>query len=542
MLGTYEERTHALRELYPVWTDETVWTRFAASADRFSGEPFLLFEDTRIPYRDVRLAAERMAACLWALGVRPGSKVALMMRNRPETVELIFALARISAVRVPVHICAGNSEVCQILQKADCMLLICEFPVSLPRDEMPLLKTVVCMEPGGAAEMLPWDRFLSMETSVETLPAPERDPRAMTGVLFTSGSTSAPKGVMVTHDMVLRSAFGTVRRRHMEIGRRIFMPIPLYHTMAYVEVLLTTMLVGGATIMMQGKFQAAHALELMQLHRANDIVCVPDIMINLLRCGKPRKEDFPALHALYWAGSCAPSLWKEAADGFGVDDITTAYGMTECGSTTAMRTPLDPLRDGNHGTVKPGVNWDGGAQIDVKICDTESGVEVPPGTSGELWCRGATVTPGYYKDPEATRRAMEQGWFRTGDICVMTADGRLTFLGRCDDMYKINGENVSPQFVDSVLSRCPLIRAAETVGISHPKYGQIGVTFIDTYAPYAAVEEQIRLYCAQNLAGYQIPKYFLPSDHTTWPRTKTSKVQKARLREIAAARLAEDEF
>lgn len=546
MLGTYEERMRDLRALYPVWTEETIWTRFEKNAERFADQPFIQFKDTIRTYRQVKEAADQLAASLLFSGVRSGDHVALLMYNCPAAIELIFALAKIGAVRVPVHAAAGWEEVIEIMAHAECVLLITQKPMA-PQllDRIPSIRGVVllCGQEEDPRYMC-WETFLAIGRGQHVFAAPQI-PDGLANILYTSGSTSAPKGVMVTHDMVLRCAFGTVRRRGMEIGRRIFVPAPLFHTMAYVEGLLAAMLVGGSVIMMREKFHPQCALQLMKQFEANDIVCVTVIMMDLLTKGNPKPEDFPALHAAYWASNCPQWVWGAVREAFGIQDVTTGYGMTECGSTTSMLSPLDaPDRVAYcHGRVKPGVEWDSDApQILIKICDPETGTPVPPGMSGELRCFGKTVTKGYYHDPETTKRAFdEDGWFRTQDICKMDEAGYLTFEGRLSDVYKINGENVSPQFVDGIISKCPAVRAVETVGVPHPKHGEVGVAFLDTYRPFEQVRNEIEQFCKKNLAAYQVPKVLIPSDSGTWPRTPVSgKVQKSKLRQLALQYLEQE--
>ncbi len=546
MLGTYEERMRDLRALYPFWTAETIWTRFEKNAERFAEQPFILFEDTVQTYHQVKEAADQLAASLLLSGVRSGDHVALLMYNCPAAVELIFALAKIGAVRVPIHAAAGIEEAMEIMEHAACVLLITQKPMPPELlDRLPSIRGVVLL--CGQEEnprYMDWEAFFALGEGRQVFAAPQT-PEDLANILFTSGSTSSPKGVMVTHDMVLRCAFGTVRRRGMEIGRRIFVPTPLFHTMAYVEGLMAAMLVGGSVIMMREKFNSQCGLRLMKQFEANDIICVTVIMMDLLSKGDPRPEDFPALHAAYWASICPQWLWGAVREAFGIQDVTTGYGMTECGSTTSMISPLDdPSRVAVcHGRVKPGVEWDSDTpQLLIKICDPETGHPVLPGSSGELRCYGKTVTKGYYRDPQATKQAFdEEGWFKTQDICRMDEAGYLTFEGRLSDVYKINGENVSPQFIDSVISKCPAVRAVETVGVPDPKHGEIGVAFLDTYRPFEQVRGEIQQFCQQNLAAYQVPKVLIPSDSGTWPRTPVSgKVQKSKLRQLAQQHLQQD--
>ena len=152
------------------------------------------------------------------------------------------------------------------------------------------------------------------------------------------------------------------------------------------------------------------------------------------------------------------------------------------------------------------------------------------------------MTRGYYRDGEATALAVDQeGWLKTGDVGYFDEKGYLKFLGRCNDMYKINGENVSPQYLDKIISKCEHVVTVETVGVPDEKLGYIGAAFVDADNPDQETKESIVDYCKANLAPYQVPRYFFFTDSCTWPHTTTGKVQKFKLREIARKRMEEED-
>ena len=496
--------------------------------------------------------------------------MAVQLRNCPEFVFLTFALAKIGAVKVPINVQISRAELIHMLRQAEVSCLIScqpidrelmekirqrETPEDTPgRSSVPGIRWLILMNRNPLYEeegVIYWRELLGRgrrvrDDEAERYAAGYQDPQGMSDIIFTSGSTSQAKGVMVHHDMLLRSALGTCYSRRMEKGRRIFVPIPLFHMFAYVEGLLAALLVGGVVILPQSHYSARLALMMMQYCRANDIICVSSIMADLLNKGSFEPKDFPDLHAGYWASSCADWVWRTAREKLGIQDITTGYGMTECGSTTSLTRPEDGayVAEECHGRPKyAGSAGDprlGGRLLEIRICDPETGREVPYGGQGELYCRGLTVTKGYYNDPEANAGAFDgNGWFHTGDLARFEPGGNLVFLGRNSDMYKINGENVSPQYVDHVLGQCPGVLAAETVGIRHPKYGAVGIAFLDCGNENLS-EMCVRLhgYCERYLARYQIPGYFVFGSSESWPKTRTGKVAKKKLGELAAELLA----
>lgn len=540
-------------KLYPHWEPHTVWTRFTCSARRFPQRQLFVFEEGDCTYAQAHALARQAARALLALGIRPGDHVALMLHNCPAFLILTFALAAVGAVKIPVNANVGLEELDYVLHHTGARLLFSEkqFPGALFHDLEGFWGTVLAncraLGPLSPGEQT-WEGFLQGGASVpegelDRVSQSCQDPYGLVDIMFTSGSTSHPKGVMLTHDMLLRSSYATCRCRNIEEGRRIFVPIPLFHLMAYNEALLPALYMGGTLILTNQRYDVAHCLEMMRLHRANDIVCVSSIMVDLLTKGSPRPEDFPHLRHAYWAAACPEWVWQAGRESFGLEDVCTGYGMTECGSTTTMLTVSDPpeLARTCHGRLKnagaAGCPEFGGNLLELKICGPDGRV-LPPGERGEICCRGLTVTKGYYNNPEANARAFTQdGWFHTGDLGVLDQAGYLTFCGRDSDMYKVNGENVSPQFVDQVIGASPLVTAVEVVGIRDPKCGEVGVAFIDAPDASQQAQEAIRQYCETHLAKFQVPKYFIFSSSDQWPRTGSGKVKKAKLREIAAARL-----
>lgn len=544
MIGTTSERLEALDKLYPVWENHTLWTRFSKNAERYAEQTCLIFENEYYTYRQVKEHAAYFARCLYGLGIRSGDHVAVFLYNSPEYVYMMFALAKLGAIKIPINMKLSDEEKTYILKQSDASLAI---GVRLPSDEM--MRTLPGIRIISVSDS--WEQFLKCgeaipEELISQVEIENRNPYGISDIMYTSGSTSFPKGVVLTHDMLLRSSYATCRTRLMEEGRRLFIPIPFYHIFAYNEGILPMIYIGGTIIISASRFNPADSLRLMKEHHANDIICVSLVMLEILREGKPVPEDYPDLHAAYWASSCPEWVWDEGRRALGVEDVTTGYGMTECGSTSTILSPLAPkeyVKQYAGGLKKGGVagcKEYGGNLIQLKICDLNTGRELPAGQQGEIVCRGRTVTPGYYKNAEANLKSFtDDGWFRTGDLGCISPEGLLTFTGRKNDLYKINGENVSPQFLDMVISRCPDVEQVEVVGIRHEKYGEVGAAFIDPGKITEEKKNRIEDYCRKKLAQFQVPRYFIYESHKNWPRTASGKVQKSKLKERAEKMLSQ---
>lgn len=382
---------------------------------------------------------------------------------------------------------------------------------------------------------------------MERLGREAQDPDSLSDIMFTSGSTSKPKGVMLTHDMLLRSSFGSVRSRCHESGRRSLGPIPLYHAYLYVEGLLALQYMGGTLIMSRLHFNPKHILNMLEEFEANDMFAMGSIMQRLLATGLVKPERFPKLHTLQFATSAPDWLWEAVRQAFGVPDVNTGMGMTELSSCGVLSRP-----DTSHEYVKlydglpknSGCAGDpdiGGFTIEYKIVNPETGEEMPRGKEGEIYYRGLQVTKGYYKNPEATAAAFtEDGWLKSGDLGDVTPDGYLTFRGRRGDMFKVNGENVSPIFLDIVIGQCELVEQVETVGVPDSRTGEAGVAFIDPKDYTEKTRDEILHYCQHNLSRFQIPKYYFFGDNAGWPRTATGKMSKKDLRKWALKLIEEN--
>ncbi|MBQ8054787.1 MAG: acyl--CoA ligase [Lachnospiraceae bacterium] len=539
MRGTAAERRRELDSIYPVWERHTTWGRFVINVARFRERVFITTDEGDFTYIEIASRAIQASETLALAGVVQGMHVGIHLCNNIDFVVMTYALSILGAVSVLLNPKAPSSHVAELSEQAGVKILLTKEEEIL---QSPLMgeKGIKVIDPRKIMENRSAGRERTeSQNSENRLVTIETDPDRTAVIIFTSGSTSRPKCVTLTHDALLRSSFGTCRTRCMEDGRRILLPIPLFHAMGYVEGLLPVVYVGGSVVITEKKFDPGRILEDLKKFQCNDLVCVSLVAMRLLEEQKKRRELLPDLHAAYWASSCPDHVWEEAAEAFGIDDITTAYGMTECGSTSVMMRPEDPLPllKRCHGVVKEagcaGIPEEDGRLLQTRIRDPETGEELSAGRAGVLYCKGPCVTKGYYNDAAATAKAIDaDGWFCTNDICVLDEKGYLTFLGRSDDVYKINGENVAPALIDSVIEEWPGVVETAVVGIPDDKYGFVGVAFVELTFPEQA-DAALRSYCADKLLHYQIPKYFIYVRGDQWIRTSNNKVIKAKMKKLA---------
>lgn len=568
---TLEERRGRILDRYPKWENWTIWEWFEKTEESCPQEIFYIDDAVSYSYRQVGQMAREAAKAMRVLGVRPGEPVAILMGNRVEFAAFTFGAASLGAVKVPINRQCGPGEIRYILERTQARLLVTDRPDLVSQlGELPakIMSWEELQEVGSGSEpeqaeadsgSEPRQAEVGSDSEPGLAKADSSSEPGLAGtgsvsaeslcdIIFTSGSTGNPKGVMLTHSGLLRAAFASCLNRGLEFGWRFYIPIPLYHVYGYVEGLLCAVIMGGSLVTLRDKFQPEAALRQMEAAGVNDILSVPFIMQKLLESPELDKTDLGRLKAIYCSASACPkNLWKEIREAFPHREVITGYGMTEvCGASLQT----DP-RDSWETTVDyvGKILWGGPAGVPewdnhlisyrVVLAD---GREAAAREFGELICKGPVVTKGYYRDSKATESAFtREGWFKTGDIGYFDENGYLRLLGRCNDIYKINGENVSPQFLDRVIQRCPEVEAVETVGVPDPKVGWIGVAFIDNGQRGKESQERIREWCRKNLASFQVPHRFFFESSSGWPRTTNGKIQKYKLRQIARERLEEED-
>lgn len=539
-----EQRRERFLAAFPVWDKKTIYERFLEAAGKWGESRFFGEEGQIWTYREEVLRAGWAAGAFWELGVRKGAAVALCMGNREEFIPITLGLAKIGAVKVPVNRGASLEETRYILEQTGAKILVLEEGAGGGHEReleaVPGVERVIRLDgEAGNGRELSWEAFLESGKNVRTETVSGGD--CLSDIIYTSGSTGPPKGVTLTHDMLLRSAWASCYNRGFEPGWSVYVPLPLFHVYGYVEGLLAAILCGGCILITRGKFDPGRAVAAMEAFGANDILSVPLIMMKILQYPELAAHPLTSLRAVYCSASVCPRwVWKEIREKLGVREVITGYGMTEVCGASIQTDPLDDdeILGGRVGKIlaggPAGMELSGRPLIRYRVIDGETGKNMPPGQYGELICRGPIVTKGYYRFPEATEKALDKdGWFHTGDIGYFDPNGYLRLLGRCNDIYKINGENVSPQFLDKVISKCRGVSAVETVGVPDERKGWVGAAFVDVGKAGAEAEKRVVAYCRENLAPYQVPCYFFFGDSGDWPRTSTGKVQKFKLRERA---------
>ena len=556
------DRQAALEKRFAPWPVRTLDQALDAAAHEFGDRRYIVTDERCWSYRELQAWSQRIAAGLVAAGVRPGDHVAVLMANHPEFVALKFGIARAGAVAVPVNFLNRRDELGYVLRQSNAVLLVTMarfrnldylgmldelapgWPTRGGGDTLPRLKCVVVLPTGDAPlreGALSFARFAADAPPWQPL-AEHPGPASNADIIYTSGTTGSPKGVMLTHDMMLRTAFGSCYGRAFEDGRRILFSLPMYHVYGYVEGMLSVLPVGGS-IVPQIRFDALETLRGIERHRATDVLLIPTMTLALIdELKKPgARFDLSSLHSVISSGGRAPAyIWQDIFVYLRPKELTTGYGMTEVTASSTVTRPddgIDRLLATNGRLRDAGPAGDpahGGKLVDYRVVDPETGRDVAAGEVGELVAKGPGVTRGYYDKPEATAEAFTaDGWLRSGDLGRIDAEGYLTLVGRRKESYRCGGEQVLPTEIEDLLVTHSAVLQAHVVPVPDARMGEVGVAWVVLRDGPAVETAELIEFCGQRLARFKVPRHVLTIRAEDIPATPSGRARKFLLVERA---------
>ena len=551
-IGTVNHRQAALARRFPAWQARTLDQMLDAAAAEFPTRPYLITDTQTWSYSDIKAWSERLAAGLLAAGVQPGDHVAMLMANHPEFVAVKFAIARVGAVAVPINFLNRRDELGYVLRQSDAVLLVTMdsfrgldylgfldelapgWAMQGGGTAFPRLKQVVVFPASGQAVRAGAQALGSLgDGAAPWQPVAHPGPASNSDIIYTSGTTGSPKGVMLSHDMMLRAAFGSAWGRAFEDGRRVLFSLPMYHVYGYVEGLLSVLFVGGA-IVPRLKFDAVDTLEAVARHGVTDLLLIPTMTLALIDELKARPYVLEPLHSVLSSGGRSPAyIWQDIVDHLRPLEITTGYGMTEVTASSTVTRPDDPMSrllntNGRLRDVGPaGTGGPDGKLVVYRVVNPDTGQDVALGDIGELLARGPGVTAGYYNKPEATAEAFTaDGWLRTGDLARMDAEGYLTLAGRRKESYRCGGEQVLPSDAEDLLATHPAVWQAHVVPVPDERMGEVGVACVVLRGQATVTPAELTAFCAQGLARFKVPRHILLMKAEDIPVTPSGRARK----------------
>jgi long-chain acyl-CoA synthetase len=462
-------------------------------------------------FRELHDRVGRIAASLRKRGFRVGDRLALLLPNDADYIELVHACAWLGVIAVPLNIRLAPAEIAHILADAEPKGLIRHSSVDTPAVQIEW-QAVIDEEP--------------LDTPSDDHPDAVYDPEAVLALIYTSGTTGRPKGVVLTHANVLEDLDHVNYWMPFKEGGVYLHAAPMFH-IADLPFLFGAPAFGACQVTIP-KFSAQQFCETVGRERVNHTVVVPTMLSLLTHYADLKDHDLTSLEVIGYGGSpIAPALINEVRQLLPHIKLVQVYGLSETGYLTG-------LQDHEHtkgrltscGRTCPG--------IDVRVVD-ETGREVETGQSGELVARGQNVTRGYWKNAEETKGAFRGGLFRTGDVGCQDADGYVYILDRVKDMIVTGGENVYSGEVEAVISGHPAVREAAVFGIPDPQWGEIVAACVVLEPGHPLSAEDLIAYCRRSLANYKIPRCIEFSDNEL-PKGGSGKILKRVLRERFWAR------
>lgn len=532
----------------------TVGALLAHLAQTMPQQEAVVFPPRRLTYAMLYTQATAVAAGLWQLGIRPGEPVALLMSNRPEWITVALGCALIGAPVVAISTWSRRMELEYVLDHsqavalvtldrflgADYQALLTEIvpevaqrpPGQLGAPRLPALRELIVLGQPALAAARGFDEVLALGRNLD--PAVVRaasarvQPTDVLYVLYTSGSTARPKGVTLTHAGCLENGFNIGERQHLTQADRLWLAVPLFWSFAAANALMALTTHGG-TIVLQERFDADEAVQLIAAEQCTVYYGMSHMAQAMLDTAAWRRAAPRSLRTGLTIGT--PEEVALTMHGLGVREICNVYGATETYGNATVTDAHEPeaLRLHSQGKPLPGMQ--------LRIVHPETHAVLPPGEVGEILVAGY-VTPGYYCDPENNAQAFDaEGYFRTGDLGMLDAEGRLHFRGRLKELIKSGGINISPLEIEAYLMTYPKVQYAAVVGFPDTMKGEVPVVALQLREGEMATAEEIRSFCRDHIASYKIPVHMVFLHPDEFPRTSTGKVQKPELREVIAARL-----
>jgi long-chain acyl-CoA synthetase len=476
------------------------------AARYFPERTALAANGTRSTFRELHARVGRIASALAKHGFKAGDRLAILLPNEPDYIQLVYACAWLGVTAVPLNTRLSVKEIDGILTDAQPRGLIRHSSLPVPTVQVSW-QLVLDQEP--------------LEVRSDSVPDPIYDPDAILALIYTSGTTGRPKGVEMRHSNILVNLYHTSFWLPFEEGAVHLHSAPIFHIADFPIMFATPAF--GATQVTIPKFNPQTFCETVQRERVTHTVLVPTMINMLTQFPELQKYDLSTLRHLGYGGSpMAPELVRRTRQVLPNVKLVQVYGLSEAGFLTG-------LLDHEHTEDKLTSCGRPCLGIDVRVVD-QSGKEVETGQTGELVARGANIMRSYWNQPEETKLAFRNGFFRTGDIGYQDANGYFYIRDRLKDMIVTGGENVYSGEVEAVIYTHPAVREVAVFGIPDPKWGELVMADVVLKPGKALSADELIDYCRQSLANYKIPRRVEFSD-TELPKSGSGKILKKVLRE-----------
>jgi acyl-CoA synthetase (AMP-forming)/AMP-acid ligase II len=490
----------------------TIPAMVRAAARRYDDTEAVVDGARRVSFGDLSDLVARAASALLASGISRGDRVAIWAPNSLEWIVAALGVTTVGGVLVPVNTRFRGAEAGYVLARSNARALFTvrgfldtDYPELLARADvaLPELERTIMLSGVADEAEIAWDDFLEAghdvaDADVEGhLAALGPDDRS--DVVFTSGTTGNPKGVVMTHGQTLRAYLDWCDWADLRSGDRYLVANPFFHIFGYKAGCLAA-LMRGATIFPVAVFDAGEVLELVERERISVLPGPPTIYHALLDHPDRARRDISSLRlAVTGAADIPVELIRRVQEELPFERVLTGYGLTEAGTVTGSR----PDDDFEHIATTVGVPWPG---FEVRTV-TDEGIDTPPGEPGEVTVRGETVMHGYLDDPEATAAAIDaDGWLHTGDLGTFDPDGYLRIVGRIKDMFIVGGFNAYPAEIENLLLRHPRIAQVAVIGVPDARLGEVAMAFVVLDAGPPVEASDVIEWARGEMANFKVPR------------------------------------
>jgi fatty-acyl-CoA synthase len=488
----------------------------------------------RLTYEQFFGRCDRWSSALQGLGVRQGDRVATIAPNTHAQLEAFYAIPQIGAVLVPVNYRLTADDFVYIVNHSGATVVCVDQDyldtVDGVRDQMPDVVHFVALR--GAR-----DGWLDYEAAIAAaspdFARPEIGERDLLTINYTSGTTARPKGVMITHRNAAMNTIGTLLHLPIAVGERYLWTLPMFHANGWTYTWTVT--AAGATHVCLPRVEPAEVFRLIREENVRWLCAAPTVLISLANApAEARGEVPPGVHVVT-AGAPPAAATIERLEGEFGWEVTHVYGLTETAPFITVCAPLpehEDLSPGDRAVVKARQGVELITSGELRVVDPD-GREVTPDAQelGEIVVRGNVVMDGYYQDPDATKRAMGDGWFHTGDAAVVHPDGYVEIRDRIKDVIISGGENISSVEVEGTLLRHPAVLEAAIVGLPHERWGEAPYAFVVLREGASATDAELIAFTRDRLAHFKAPHGV--AFVAELPKTATGKIQKFVLRDGA---------
>ena len=499
------------------------------AAEHWPDLPYFEDMDTgaQVTFGTMRARVMRAAAAFLKQGIQPGDRIAIWAPNSVAWVVAAIGLHSVGAALIPLNTRLKGGEAAYILARSNARMLVTvrgflgiDYPAMLAGHALPDLKRIVLLE-GAKSPEERFERFVADGDAVDParVEAAARavTPETIADIMFTSGTTGQPKGVIAAHGQNVKAYRAWIERVGLQHRDRILLVNPFFHAFGYKAGWLSTMIVGGTVIPMT-QLEAEPMRRFVIEKGVTVVPGPPTIFQSLLALPEAAAHPFPRMRlAVTGAASVPPSLIEQMKSTLGIKEVVTGYGLTEsCGIVSMCRRDDSVERI----ALTCGIPIGG---VEVKVVG-EDGATLPADEAGEILVRGYNVMKGYLDDPQATAEAIDkEGWLHTGDVGTVDAEGYIRITDRAKDMYITGGFNCYPAEIERMMAAHPAIAYVAITGVPDERLGEVGRAHVVLKPGTTLSEAELIAWSRENMANYKVPRSIRFAEQL--PMTASGKVQ-----------------